>query len=128
MNMGGLLPGYRGRESRRRLLVPIYRPLRRCPDLTLLRHPARPGCGRRKRRRSGPTEIRSKRLMVGVEQREVSGLVFRTVYSQVAACVNDLPGNTCFPVSCSGGRACFGVLVRNVSPAAIHEVVLPRWR
>jgi hypothetical protein len=34
---------------------------------------------------TGPTEIRSKRLMVGVEQRQVSGPVFRTVYSQVAA-------------------------------------------
>jgi hypothetical protein len=43
-----------------------------------------------------------------VDQCQVSGLVFRTVYPRVAARVNDLPGNICFPVGCSGGCACFG--------------------
>jgi hypothetical protein len=33
-------------------------------------------------------------------QRQVPGLVFRTVYPQVAGRLNDLPGNSCFPVGC----------------------------
>ena len=33
-----------------------------------------------------------------VEQREVSGLVFRTVYPQVADRVSDLPDNSCFSI------------------------------